>query len=365
MSILRVVQPPTARNEWDVVYSQRQAIAILLLDLENIKLDPGEEKFLQTCCKYPLQIKIAFANWRAISSQQDIELNDRGYQMIHVPAGKNSADMKMTAIGSSLFVPYPNVKEVLVCSSDGDLTHLCNTLQVYGLSAYAVRRQSESLHVTNVATGQVFNRQQQPSTSITLPLEECLLGIKALIRTQQQLTSSQWVQLSWLSKKFQETYGFTLSQWVNQYMPGKRARDLFLDRPNEYVIHQVAEKSTIYISLFTSPELAPVRLIVLPTNPPPVALTGELPSQSLPSIRSKQQLEKALLKILKTQTAKADTGFILFTNLLSEFQKQHEKPLKHFLDVLTIKDKSLVFLKSCQGFELKQAGKIWQVSVKR
>jgi NYN domain len=90
-------------------------------------------------CKSTLQIKIAFANWRAIGKQRDGELNDRGYQMIHVPAGKNSADLKMTALGSSLFVAYPNVKEVFVCSSDSDLAHLCNTLRLHGLTAYAVR----------------------------------------------------------------------------------------------------------------------------------------------------------------------------------------------------------------------------------
>jgi hypothetical protein len=340
VSVLRVIQPSTAPNEWSMVQSQRQAIAILLLDLENIKLDPGEERFLQTCCKYPLQIKIAFANWRAISSQQDAELNDRGYQMIHVPAGKNSADMKMIAIGSSLFVPYPNVKEVFVCSSDGDLAHLCNTLQIHGLTAYAVRRQSKSLHVINSTTGQVFYHQQQPPPQIIPPMEKCLNSIKALIQAQQQ-TSSQWVQLSWLSKKFQETHGFTLSQLVGHYMPGQETRDLFVYYPGEFVIHQSAEKEEVYICLFVPPELGSA------------------------SIRSRQQLEKALLKILKTQTAKTNTGFILLTNLLSEFQKQYEKPLKHFLEVLTIKNKALVFLKSCQGFELKQVGKIWQVSVKR
>jgi hypothetical protein len=194
-------------------------------------------------------------------------------------------------------------------------------------------------------------------------LEECLNSIKALIRTQQQLTSSQWVQLSWLSKKFQETHGFTLTEWIRDSMPGKKARDLFLDRPNEYVIHQVAEKSAIYISLFNSLEPAPVPLSLLPKHPPPVALTDELPSQSLPIIRSKQQLEKALLKILKTQTAKTDTGFILLTNLLSEFQKQHEKPLKHFLQALEIDQKPVTFLKTCPMFDLELIQSNWQVKL--
>jgi len=362
VSILRVIQPSSPQNEWNVVQSQRQAIAILLLDLENIKLDPGEEKFLQTCCKYPLQIKIAFANWRAISSQQDSELNDRGYQLIHVPAGKNSADMKMTAIGSSLFVPYPNVKEVLVCSSDSDLAHLCNTLRMHGLSAYTVRRHPESLHVTNLSTGQTFNHQPQPSQPNLLPLEECLSGIKTLIQKHQQLTSSQWVQLSWLSKKFQETYGFTLTQLVNHHKLGQETSDLFTYHPGEFVIHQSAEKKEVYICLFIPPELSSASSNPLPTSP--ATPTGQ-PSQATPSICSRQQLEKALLKILKAQTAETVTRYAEFTNLLNAFQKQYGKPLKHFLDILGIQDKSRVFLKSCQGFELKQVGKAWQVSVKR
>ncbi|NJR40715.1 MAG: NYN domain-containing protein [Leptolyngbyaceae cyanobacterium CSU_1_4] len=307
MSILRVIQPSIAPPEWNVVQSQRQAIAILLLDAENIKLGAEEERFLETCCNHSLQIKIAFANWRAVSKQQDLELHERGYQMIHVPTGKNSADMKMTAIGSSLFVAYPNVKEVLVCSSDNDLAHLCNTLQVYGLTAYAVRKQSETLHVTNIATGQVFNHQQQ----ILPPIEECLNSIKALIQQQQQLTSSQWVELSWLSKKFQETHGFTLSQLVSHHTPGQETRDLFVYHPGEFVIHQSAEKKEIYICLFIPPELKQL-------------------TQVAPSFRSRQQLEKALLKILNTQTVKTDSEFILLNTLLSEFQKQYEKPLKHF-----------------------------------
>ncbi|HEY9641709.1 MAG TPA: hypothetical protein V6C57_14575, partial [Coleofasciculaceae cyanobacterium] len=79
------------------------AIAILLLDAENIKLSAEEEQFLQNSCNYSIQIKIAFANWRNMG-KYDLDFHARGYQLIHVPAGKNSADMKMTAIGSSIFV---------------------------------------------------------------------------------------------------------------------------------------------------------------------------------------------------------------------------------------------------------------------
>lgn len=363
MPIPKVIQPPTSQNEWSVVQSQRQAIAILLLDAENIKLIAEEERFLETCCNHSLQIKIAFANWRAISKQQDLELHERGYQMIHVPTGKNSADMKMTAIGSSLFVAYPNVKEVLVCSSDNDLAHLCNTLQVYGLVAYAVRRQSESLQVTNTTTGQVFNHQQQQGLPIIPPLEECLNSIKALIQTQQQLTSSQWVQLSWLSKKFQETYGFTLSHLVRHYIPGKKARDLFLDRPEEFVIHQVAEKSAIYVSLFTSLNQQSVPLKPASVTQPAIqsATQAVPPLSSSSNVNSRQTLAKALVTAFSALTLQPKPDFVKITDLLAQFHKQQGFPIKHFLQALEIDQKPVTFLKTCPMFELELIQRNWHI----
>jgi hypothetical protein len=359
VSILSIVPPYTSP------VPQNQPIAILLLDAENIQLCAEEEKFLETCCSHSLQIKIAFANWRAIGKQRDLELNDRGYQMIHVPAGKNSADMKMTALGSSLFVAYPNVQEVFVCSSDSDLAHLCNTLRLHGLTAYAVRRGSASLQVINTATKQSFSYIPPAPLPQILPLEDCLSGIKTLIRTQQQIISSPWVETAWLSKKFYETYGFSLNQLVAYHLPDKKAKDLFLDRPEEFVIHQTAGQKVTYISLFASPAQN------ASSNLPPTTPTTSTPKdpiaaeQIIPApIRSRQQVEKALLKVLKSQTAKTNSEYLLMHSLLSEFHKHYGNPLKYFLDTLNIKNKALVFLKSCQKFELRQVGNSWQVSEK-
>lgn len=125
-------------------------ISILLLDAENLKLDLNTETFLARLCKYPLQVKIAFANWRNPTiGKQDAELYERGYQLVHVPGSKNSADAKMIALGSSVLRQYQTVKEVFVCSGDGMLNHLCNQLQAQGLTGYWVRRQNHILMVEN------------------------------------------------------------------------------------------------------------------------------------------------------------------------------------------------------------------------
>jgi hypothetical protein len=68
-----------------------EGIGILLLDAENLRLDINSEKFLAELSHYPLQIKIAFANWRNHAvGKLDAELYERGYQLIHVPGGQNS-----------------------------------------------------------------------------------------------------------------------------------------------------------------------------------------------------------------------------------------------------------------------------------
>jgi hypothetical protein len=53
-------------------------IAILLLDAENLKLKVNTEQFLAGLCGYPLQVKIAFANWKNPRiGKFDAELYDR------------------------------------------------------------------------------------------------------------------------------------------------------------------------------------------------------------------------------------------------------------------------------------------------
>jgi hypothetical protein len=135
------------QQKTEIKHQLETGISLLLLDAENLKLDINSELFLASVCKYPLQVKIAFANWRNPSTgKQDIELYNRGYQLIHVPGGKDSADAKMIALGACVLRSYPTVKEILVCSGDGILIHLCNELQNQGLIVYWVRRQGQNLH---------------------------------------------------------------------------------------------------------------------------------------------------------------------------------------------------------------------------
>lgn len=179
-------------------------ISLLLLDAENLKLDANSELFLASVCKYPLQVKIAFANWRnPTTGKQDIELYNRGYQLVHVPGGKNSADAKMIAFGSCILHSYPTVKEILVCSGDGILIHLCNQLQNQGLTVYWVRRQGSTLHIENRSSGKITDYSLAMATEVP-SLETVVDTIQDLIKTEQESINARLDSLVAVATLFQE-----------------------------------------------------------------------------------------------------------------------------------------------------------------
>ena len=343
-----------------------QRNTILLLDAENLWLQPEEEQFLQKVCAYPIQIKIAFANWRhSGTAKRDVELHSRGYQMIHVPPGKNSADMKMTAIGSSLFLHYPTAKEVIVCSSDGDLTHLCNTLKVHGLIVYAVQKQGDRVKIKNLETEQTKEFSAKLAAQIP-SVEESIPLLKKIIQQEQLSEQKQWIRLSSISKKLKEEHHFSLNDLVNTHAPGKRARDIFLDRPMVFVTHQISEQDAIYISLFEA--------VSISTQPEPVSnpTASIAPASSEPQaqktldnfkIQTKAELEQALTKALKELTNKTSTKTAHVTTLQCQFEKAYGLKVKQVLEQLNINKKYVVFLKECKKFKLQQTAKGWEISL--
>ncbi|MBD2676563.1 MULTISPECIES: NYN domain-containing protein [Nostoc] len=178
--------------------------SLLLLDAENLKLDINCELFLASICEYPLQVKLAFANWRNPSiGKQDIELYKRGYQLIHVPGGKDSADAKMIGFGASVLRSYPTVKEILVCSGDGILIHLCNELQNQGLIVYWVRRQGQTLHVENRNTGNLTHYSITMAREIP-SLEQVVEEIQDLIKNEQNSINTRLQTLATIATLFEE-----------------------------------------------------------------------------------------------------------------------------------------------------------------
>lgn len=332
-------------------------IAILLLDVENLQLTIETEKFLEGICHYPIQIKVAFANWRSMG-KKDAEFHQRGYQLIHVPPGKDSADLKMATVGASIFVHYPTAKEIFVCSSDRALTHLSNTLQAHGLTVFQVRKQTDKIIVLNSKTGQVETHSLVTLLEIT-PLEQLVIQLKELIKKEQQRTSTQWIKLSTISALFRENYGLLLNEVVSHHLLGTKTRDIFLKYPTDFALHKPSETSQIYVTLFE------VRL-----SPPPPILSKENPNTSLEApasltdINSLEDLETALVKIVGDLTNNSPNNSVFLSNVGSEFHRQYGKQITQIIKDFNLGRKFPKFLQSCDSLQLKKAEKGWQVSLK-
>ncbi len=337
-------------------YFYRPAIAILLLDAENLQLDSKMEQFLTTVSTYPLQVKIAFANWSKMG-KRDEELHQRGYELIHVPVGKDNADGKMIALGSSVHERYTHAKEVIVCSSDKVMTNLCNHLQQNGLIVYQAIKKEEVLIVLNSSTGKPIT--QFPNSTPEIPtIEICLQQIKQLIQAEQKQKKVYWVKLSALSKSFKDKYNFTISQVVSQHLPGKRARDIFINYPAEFAVHQVDTSSEIYITLFHINQSPPLN------STENGSLSSKNKSPLLSSINSAADLEKALQDILQELTIKSSASYIDISPLGVEFSQRYGERINEQIKSLKLTGNFIKFLQSCKSFNLKQTGKGWQVALR-
>lgn len=337
---------------------QRQStgIAILLLDAENLQLNTNTERFLTTTCNCPLQVKIAFANW-SNRGKLDVELHQRGYDLIHVPMGRDNADGKMIAVGSSIHERYLNVKEVFVCSSDKVMTNLCNTLQQNGILVYQVSQHGENIRVFNSATSETVNYSLKPLPEIP-SIEQFIAQFKGLIKLQQKQTASYWIKLSILSKLFKTNYQLTISQVIAHHFPGKQAKDVFIHYPSEFVVHQIDEKSELYVTLFEyhQSKLEDSQDISQPETPI---------LKELSMIDSPADLEKVIKDILIDLSRVDNQRFIDISILGSKFYQQYGKPITEQIKQLKISGSFAKFLHSCKSLQIQQVGKRWEVGVKK
>ncbi|OUL25981.1 NYN domain-containing protein [Nostoc sp. 106C] len=338
----------------NVVSLQQTGIAILLLDAENLTINHETEQFLTEVCHFPLQVKIAFANWRSISKKLDVELHNHGYDLIHVPAGQDHADGKMIAFGSSIHERYPNAKEVFVCSSDTVMTNLCNHIQQNGLIVYRVSKQGETVTVFNSFTGKSLISIPVLPDEIS-SIDKFIHQLKILIKKEQINNQTFWIKLSTISQKFKDKYKVSISQVVSKHLPGKKARDIFINYPADFVIHQIEPTSGLYVTLL---EVNPSQA----TDSNNQAQGSSNPEFLLLNINTKADLEQALMNLIKNLTKKSSESYVNAEILASEFNKKYSKSITQQMKSLHISGTFIQFLQSSGCFILKQADKGWKVS---
>ncbi|MEH2435951.1 MAG: NYN domain-containing protein [Nostoc sp.] len=312
----------TFQQKTEIKHKLEIGISLLLLDAENLKLDINSELFLASVCKYPLQVKIAFANWRNPSiGKQDIELYNRGYQLVHVPGGKDSADAKMIALGACVLRSYPAVKEILVCSSDGILSHLCNQLQNQGLIVYWVRRQGQNLQIENRNTGKLTHYSLLMATEVP-SFEQVIDKIQDLIKTEQESINTRLNSLVAVATLFKERCDINIKHHPKQ--------------PEiEEIIPVINNSSAQFVQKEEKEDSA------------------EIPNG--------ETLDKLLLKIIQDIQIKSPETKLSVSKLGSELQKITRKSPNSIIKKLKLGSNFTKYLESSSTFTLKASGKEYEV----
>ncbi|MEG3439202.1 NYN domain-containing protein [Pannus brasiliensis CCIBt3594] len=316
--------------------------SMILLDAENLFLEEKLERFVAETSPYPIRGKYAFANWRGLG-KKDLDFHQRGYHLIHVPPDKNNTDLKMTSFGLSIAIQYPRIKEVFVCSSDRDLDHLANSLLSHGLKVYRVFRRDNDLVVSD-GNSSSDRKYSLVTAESVLSLEDSISSLKEIVQKEREDSNSFWMPLARLSAVFREKHGITLSQVISRHLPGKRARDIFLDRKQDFVIHQVSEESEIYISLF---DFAPAES-----------------TEALPSVSrfSKQDCEDFIRGFIEETTRKNPTKPSTVADIASKFYQTHAIQLKQVTEQLGLGKHLPKALKNFERLEITKIGNTYQVS---
>lgn len=300
-------------------HKESGAIAMLLLDAENLQIEPLIEESLENICQYPLRFKLAFANWRQMGKRDSL-FHERGYELFHVPEGKDMADGKMITIGSSLQEHYPMVREVLVCSSDKVMTSLCTKLSQQGLTVHHVFQKENIVYVINWITKK--EHAYSIKSHIAVPsLDDCIVQIKELIKYEQERCCSSWVKLTKISQLFHVRTGCTIKQVVSTYRIGKQAKDLFLDKA-DFVVDQPSGQTDLYVRLA--------------------------------NFRSRIDLERALVDIMKCKINDSGGSYIDSITLASHFNSKYRQPITQVLEQLQLPKKYEDFLRSCQALQVQK-----------
>ena len=319
-------------------------IAILLLDAENIDLNEEAETWLDTCCDLPLSLKFAFGNWKKLGTR-DENLHRRGYHLIHVSAGKNHADSKMTIIGSSLLVHLPSIGEVIVCSNDGDLNDLQSTLRFQGLNVRRLKRHQQTLTLTHSRT--------REAVQFELPTLKQMPSVKvgtSYCRQYLSQSSETQISLSQLSLAFSKEFGFPLSDFVKHHKLGRSPKVFFQNSP-EFQISFETGSPEVHVEVQNAESLLPKA-----NSRPGSQSTKEFTAPALKAVST------GIVKHLLGQSAmkSVPVGTVALT-----FYQQHGRSMKSVLTKLELKPSIPAFLASCQELKVEKDPQHWLVSISK
>lgn len=104
----------------------------ILVDIENIKISVALETEIAKIFPGEEIIKIAVGNWQLL--KLDLELRERGYQLFHVPTGRDNADREIINLGWLL----KSHAKLVIVSNDKIFFQFVHQFNASGKTAYLV-----------------------------------------------------------------------------------------------------------------------------------------------------------------------------------------------------------------------------------
>ncbi len=108
---------------------------VLLVDIENLRPPPSLEQAVANAFSGISMLKIAVGNWKLLNCDRDLQA--RGYHLVHVPQGKDAADLEICRLTDLL----GHGQKIVVVSNDKIFLNLAVRLgEITETSIYIVKK---------------------------------------------------------------------------------------------------------------------------------------------------------------------------------------------------------------------------------
>lgn len=357
---------------------QTAPTGLLLIDAENMPLPLELEVHLETIGDYPIQHRVAVGNWKGLGDR-DQDLYNRGYHMVHVPPGKNGADIKMALEAEAISYQIPTIREVFICSNDSDHRHIANTLIGRGLKVYQVSFRGDNFTICNIRT-QTKTYFQLPTASVEATPAEVTNILSGASSPDVQIPTLRQLEL-WLRSLMRQEQNNHPGQPITLQLLGQ----LFRDR-NQVSIRQVlaAHASTHTLTTFLEAhewfDLQPCpntngwQVILKESTQPPALPPQAASSSASPGLSSGAEtvapvtdattLEQGIVLLLQGGAIAKTDGYVNISHVGVAFHRAYGESLSQALKRVGEPKGLPKFFQKCKSLETRKLQKQWQVKLK-
>ena len=188
----------------------------LLVDIENIKISVQLEQAIFKRFANRELVKIAVANWK--TNDYDVDLTQRGYHLLHVPPGKDRADLEIINLGRLV----KDCGELIIVSNDKIFVKFAYDLNLEGKVCHLVYGAGDKYTIAKIAPlvlaeapidSVKIDSTNSPSSKLAINSQsEFLKALQDLAILDNTITTA-----AKLAAAFHKQYGKTVTSIMQRY----------------------------------------------------------------------------------------------------------------------------------------------------